>query len=125
MKRNLYLSLLCLCLSVVMFSCSENDPEPLCLQVEVVGADCENGWYILHVLDENFEAQKTKDYKGPLQAGYVTTNNLPQEYRQPGQRLSLALDTNGENSPRCVAVTVMYPAVTVKRVCSADKTGDR
>ncbi|WP_242926637.1 hypothetical protein [Pontibacter vulgaris] len=125
MKRSFYLNLLCFCLSVVMFGCSENDPEPLCLQVEVVGADCENGWYLLHVLDENFIVQNTQDYTGPLQAGYVTTDNLPLEYQQAGRRLNVAMDTNGERSPRCVAVTVMYPAVTIKRVCDAVPTGER
>lgn len=105
---------------VLLSSCQEDAPEPACMQVEVMGADCNPNWYILKIDNTNAEAGQTNDYLGQLQSGYVTTDNLPEEYRQPGLKLNAALELNGEYGPRCVTIAVMYPAVKVTRVCGAE-----
>ncbi|WP_242920854.1 hypothetical protein [Pontibacter liquoris] len=119
MKSILYLALFYLCLLLLVVSCTEKEPEPACLQAEVVGADCQNGWYVLRLLEENSTESHKGDYVGQIQSGYVTTDNLPEAYRQTGKRLNVALELNGEYSPRCVAVHMMYPAVRITRVCSS------
>ena len=97
-------------------SCTEeNAPEPACLQVEVIGEDCNTGWFILKI--ENETGAEANTYQGQLQSGFVTTDNLPQAYRQPGLTYEAALELNGDYGPRCVAVTVMYPAVKIVRIC--------
>lgn len=116
MKSFLYIGLLYICLSLLVISCTDSAPEPACIQAEVVGADCEAGWYILKL--ENETANQSKNYVGQLQSGFVTTNNLPDAYKEPGRRIGVAVEIIGEYSPRCVTVTVMYPAVRVKRVCN-------
>ncbi|WP_347157187.1 hypothetical protein [Pontibacter chitinilyticus] len=123
MKSILYIALFYLCLSVLVVSCTEKEPEPACLQAEVVGPDCQNGWYILKLANEDSQTNHTGDFVGQIQAGYVTTDNLPEAYRHEGQRLTLALELNGSYSPICTAVHMMYPAVRIKRVCAA-ATGD-
>lgn len=120
MRNVLLVALLYLALSVLVISCSEAEPEPSCVAAEVVGADCDSGWYILKLEEkQNAGILPGGCYAGQLQGGYVTTDNLPQAYRQPGLKLKLALEINGEYSPRCVTVAVMYQAVKVKNVCES------
>lgn len=109
-------------LILLLGSCQEDAPAPACLQVEVMGADCNANWYILKIENTPAAATQTNNYLGQLQRGYVTTDNLPEEYRQPGLKLNVALELNGEYGPRCVTVAVMYPAVKVTRVCSTPVT---
>jgi hypothetical protein len=52
----------------------------------------------------------------------VTTDNLPDAYKQEGMRIEVALELNGEYSPRCVATSVMYPAVKVTQICTCGST---
>jgi len=120
MKSIFYITLLYLCFSVLIVSCAEKAPEPTCLQAQVIGPDpCQTGWYVLQVLEENDQAAHAGEFVGQLQSGYVTTDNLPEAYRQPGQRLAVSLELNGEYSPLCAAVHMMYPAVRIKRVCGS------
>lgn len=117
MKSTCLIALLYLCLSLLMSSCSDDTvPQPTCLQVEVVGPDCENGWYVLRVMDT--DKPTSSSYKGQIQSGFVTSDNLPEEFRQTGQLLEVALELNGEYSPRCLAFVMVYPAVRVKHVCA-------
>ena len=120
MKSFLYIALLYLTLSLLVVGCSENTPEPACIKAEVIGTDCEKGWYILKLSDDKASIEKKgHSYIGQLQGGFVTTDNLPESHRQVGNKLEVALDLNGDYGPRCVAVNVMYPAVRVKRVCNS------
>lgn len=123
MKSIFYITLLYLCLSVLVVSCAEKAPEPACLQAEVIGPDhCQTGWYVLQVLEENDQAVHAGSFVGQLQSGYVTTDNLPEAYQQPGQRLAVSLELNGKYSPLCTAVHMMYPAVRIRRVCSSENS---
>ncbi len=119
MKKILYIGLLYCCMLLVVGSCTESDsePAPTCIQAEVIGPDCDSGWYILKL--ENEAPDGSGKYVGQLQSGYVTTDNLPDAYKQPGRKLSVAVDIIGNYGPRCVTVTVMYPAVSVKRICAS------
>ncbi|MBC5992875.1 hypothetical protein [Pontibacter cellulosilyticus] len=118
MKNVLSAVLLYLGLSVLVISCSEAEPEPNCIAAEVIEADCGSGWYILKLEEkQSSDILPGGSYVGQLQGGYVTTDNLPQAYRQPGLKLRLALEINGEYSPLCVTVAIMYQAVKVKNVC--------
>ena len=120
MRSFLYIVLFYLCLSLLVVSCSEsNDPEPACMQAEVVGPDnCQEGWYVLKLQDNvTAAASQSNSYIGQLHGGYVTTHNLPEEYRQPGHRLSLSLEVDDEPTQVCEAVYVIYPTVRVVRVC--------
>lgn len=122
MKNTFKILFLYFTLALVTVSCqNEEDPEPACLKVEVIGADCDSKWYILKIVDADVNGQQG-NYLGQLQNGYVTTDNLPVAYRQPGTKLEAALELNGEYGPRCVTVTVMYPAVKVTRVCQSFRT---
>ncbi|MBB6611419.1 hypothetical protein H7F15_10265 [Pontibacter sp. Tf4] len=119
MKNTFYLALLYLCLALLLAGCSEDEtPVPECLQVEVMGEDCDTGWYILKVVNEQAGTRQVNSYLGQLHSGFVTTDNLPAMYRQPGTMLKATLELNGEYGPRCVTVTVMYPAVKVTNVCT-------
>ncbi|WP_439881281.1 hypothetical protein ACSX1A_19335 [Pontibacter sp. MBLB2868] len=123
MKSFLYTTLLYLFLAVLLTRCTEVAPEPVCISAEVVGPDCDSGWYILKLAESTEASGKLSNgYTGQLQGGYVTTNNLPEELRQPGTAVGLALEIYGESAPRCVSVAVMYPAVQVKRVCGSTVT---
>lgn len=119
MKNILYVMLLYLALSVLVISCSEADPEPACIRAEVVGQDCDNGWYILKLDESSSAGASGGGFAGQLQGGFVTTDNLPQAYRQPGLKLKVALEINNVNSPRCLATAVMYTPVKVKYVCES------
>jgi len=117
MKNIIHVCFLFICLSVIA-GCAESDPEPSCIQAEVIGPDCGgNGWYLLKL--ENDVSGKSNSYIGQLQSGFVTTNNLPDEYKQPGRKINVSVDLLEDDGPFCVAVYVMYPAVSVKKVCSA------
>jgi hypothetical protein len=120
MKKYLATTILYMGLALFIVSCQKDAPEPECLQVEVMGSDCQTGWYILKIENNGANGTQGNGYLGQLQNGYVTTDNLPEEYRQPGLKLNAGLELNGEYAPRCVTVTVMYPAVKVTRVCAAD-----
>jgi len=122
MKSILYTTLLYIGLALFIVGCQKDAPEPECLQVEVMGADCESGWYILKIVNSGANGTQGNGYLGQLQNGFVTTDNLPEQYRQPGLKLNAALELNGEYAPRCVAVTVMYPSVKVTRVCASEVT---
>ena len=122
MKNNFYAILLYIGLALFIVGCQKDAPEPECLQVEVMGQDCENGWYILKIENSGANGKQVNSYLGQLQNGYVTTDNLPEQYKQPGLKLNAALELNGEYGPRCVAVTVMYPSVKVTRVCVSEPT---
>lgn len=120
MRSFLYIVLFYICLSLLVVSCSEsNDPEPACMQAEVVGRDnCQEGWYVLKLHDNaTAAANQSNSYIGQLHGGYVTTHNLPEEYRQPGRRLRLSLEVDDEPTQVCEAVHVIYPTVRVVRVC--------
>lgn len=119
MKSAFKILFLYVSLALFIVSCQDEDtPEPVCLQVEVIGADCDSNWYILKI--ENSDASgQPGNYKGQLQSGYVTTDNLPEAYKQPGLKMEATLEVNGEYAPRCVTIAVMYPAVKVTRVCQA------
>ena|SRR5688572_24766419 len=124
MKNSFKILSLYLMLALFTVSCQrEEDPGPACLKVEVIGADCDANWYILKIEDAEVNGQQG-NYLGQLQNGYVTTDNLPEAYKQPGTKLEAALQLNGEYGPRCVTVTVMYPAVKVTRVCQTIRTQD-
>ncbi|WP_187262542.1 hypothetical protein [Pontibacter beigongshangensis] len=120
MKPAFYLALIFLCLSLLAISCSGEEPVPVaCVQAEVVGADCETGWYVLRLLNDNqASGLQSNRFVGQIQGGLVTTDNLPAAYRLQGIRIEVALELNGEYSPRCVATSVMYPAVRVVQVCA-------
>ncbi|GHA69479.1 hypothetical protein [Pontibacter akesuensis] len=121
MKSLLYVTLLYLCLALLAAGCSNSAPVPACTAVEVVGVNCDTGWYILKLQDDSEElASKSGSYVGQLHGGYVTTDNLPEAYRQVGQRAQLRLELNTSYGPRCVATAMMYPAVRVTEVCGAD-----
>lgn len=91
---------------------------PICTVAEVVAQDCEAGWYVLKLEDNSEEtAEKTGSYVGQLRGGYVTTNTLPEEYRQIGVKVSLRLELNGSDGPRCAATALMHPAVKIVDVC--------
>ncbi|MER2999525.1 hypothetical protein [Pontibacter populi] len=116
MKNTLRIVFLYLFLATLTVSCQEDAPAPACLKVEVIGEDCETGWYILKI-ESSEESGQRNNYLGQLQNGYVTTDNLPAEYKQPGRKINAALELNGAYGPRCVAINVMYPSVKVTRVC--------
>jgi len=120
MKSTLCIALLYLLLSLLVVSCAEEEAVPSCVQVEVVGPDCGTGWYVLRILEtEDRGRQRSNEYVGQLQSGFVTTDNLPQELRVPGRVLNLALERNGEYGPLCAAVHMMYPPVKVRQVCDS------
>lgn len=117
MKSILRVGLFYFCLALLVAGCSESDPEPACIQAEVIGPDnCGSDWYLLKL--ENDISGKSNSYVGQLQSGYVTTNNLPDEYKQPGLKINVALDLLEEGGSICLAVYMVYPAVSVKRVCA-------
>lgn len=120
MKSALFVVILYLLLPLLMVSCTEEkDAVPSCMQVEVIGADCDTGWYLLQILDqEKVGEQRSQQYIGQLQSGIVTTDNLPAALQQPGLLLDLSLELYGEKGPRCVSIFMMYPPVRVKQVCS-------
>jgi hypothetical protein len=118
MKNTLRIIFLYLGLTILTVSCQKDAPAPACLQIEVIGEDCETGWYILKI-ENDANGQQSNNYLGQLQNGYVTTDNLPAKYQKEGLRINAALELNGEYGPRCVAVTVMYPAVKVTNICNS------
>jgi hypothetical protein len=122
MKNTFYSALLYIGLALFIVSCQKDAPEPECLQIEVIGEDCETGWFLLKI--ENNSTNGNNSYLGQLHNGYVTTDNLPEEYQQAGLKLNAGLELNGEYAPRCVAIAVMYPAVKVTRLCGAVPSGD-
>ncbi|MCX2738441.1 hypothetical protein [Pontibacter anaerobius] len=118
MKSLVYIILLYLCLALLAAGCSKSAPVPACTAAEVVAQDCQPGWYVLKLEDDSEEmAGKTGSYVGQLHGGFVTTNNLPDEYRQVGTTVRLRLQLNGSDGPRCTANYMMYPAVKVMAVC--------
>lgn len=120
MKSILSFILPYLLLALLLVSCADQEEvAPSCLQVEVMGEDCENGWFVLRILDTDGAGdQRSNQYVGQLQSGYVTTDNLPEDLQVPGRLLQLSLERNGDYGPRCTAINMMYPPVRVKRVCS-------
>jgi hypothetical protein len=118
MKTLGYITILYLFLALLASGCAKTAPVPACTVAEVVAQDCQSGWYILKLEDDSEEmASKTGSFVGQLHGGYVTTNNLPDQYRQPGTKVSLRLQLNGSDGPRCTANYMMYPAVKVVDVC--------
>lgn len=123
MKSTLSIAIICLLLSLLAVSCTEEEAVPSCVQVEVMGPDCENGWFVLKVLEnETVTGQRSKEYVGQLQSGFVTTDNLPLELREAGLLLDLSLERNSDYGPRCTAMYMMYPPVKVKQVCDSNTT---
>lgn len=122
MKSFLCIVLFYLCLSMLVVSCSENEPAPTCMQAEVVGPDnCQSGWYILKLEDDaTLAGSQSNHYIGQLHGGYVTVRNLPEEYRQEGLQLKLSLELDEEPTQICPTVYVIYPAVRVVRVCGQE-----
>ncbi|MFD2246250.1 hypothetical protein [Pontibacter ruber] len=123
MKNTFCIALLYLCLSLLIASCCrDNDPEPACVQAEVVGPDCGGSWYLLSI--PNTEEIRAGILPGGCYATdtYVTVNNLPEAYRKPGLKINVALEENNGQGPVCTAVYMMYPAASIKRICSS---GDR
>lgn len=121
MKSFLCIVILYLCLSMLVVSCSDagNEPEPTCMEAEVIGPDnCQNGGYILK-LEENasLAGSKSNHYVGQLHGGYVTARNLPEAYQQAGSKLKITLELDEEPTQVCPAIYVIYPAVRVVRVC--------
>ncbi|WP_276497709.1 hypothetical protein [Pontibacter litorisediminis] len=118
MKTLCYIILLYLCLALLVSGCAETAPVPACTMAEVVAQDCDPGWYILKLQDNSEEvAGKTGTYVGQLHGGYVSTGTLPEQYRQPGRKVSLRLELDGADGPRCTANAMMYPTVKVLSVC--------
>ena len=110
--------LLYLCLALMVSGCNKAAPVPACTMAEVVAQDCAPGWFILKLEDDTEDvATKAGSYVGQLHGGYVTTSNLPEQYRQPGQKVSLRLELNGSDGPRCTANAMLYPPVRVAGVC--------
>ncbi|GGG16447.1 hypothetical protein [Pontibacter amylolyticus] len=120
MKSVLSLVVLYLLLALLLVSCADQEEAvPACLQVEVVGPDCAAGWYVLHILDgDGTGEQRSNQYIGQLQSGFVTTDNLPEALRHSGKTAFLSLERNTEYGPICTAVYMMFPPVRVKQVCS-------
>lgn len=120
MKYALRTLLYSLSMLLLLTGCTDDDetPTPDCLKIEVVGEDCNTGWYILKVENKQANGTTGNNYLGQLQSGFVTTDNLPLAYRIPGLTLEATLELNGEYAPRCVAITVVYPAVKVDRICT-------
>ncbi|NEM96726.1 hypothetical protein [Pontibacter burrus] len=119
MKSITKLILSCCAVLLLTGGCSDKDnPEPECLRVETVGPDCDTGWHILEIVKNQEVGTQAKKYIGQLESGFVTTDNLPQAYRQPGVEFDATLELNGEYGPRCVTITVMYPAVKITNICS-------
>lgn len=120
MKSLGYITLLYLCLALLATSCTKSAPVPACVAAEVVSQDCESGWYILKLEDDSEEvSSKSGSYVGQLHGGYVTTDKLPELYRQPGLRVNLRLELNTAYGPLCVTSFMRYPVVRVIEVCSA------
>ncbi|ARS37355.1 hypothetical protein [Pontibacter actiniarum] len=121
MKSLLYIALLYLCLALLAMGCTKSAPVPACKAVEVVGQDCEQGWYLLKLEDDTDEAEgKSGTYVGQLQGGYVTTDNLPEQFRRAGAKVSVRLELNGSYGPTCVSTAMLYPAVRIVAVCGED-----
>ncbi|PKV66783.1 hypothetical protein [Pontibacter ramchanderi] len=120
MKSVLSLVVLYLLLALLLVSCADQEVAvPACLQVEVVGPDCAEGWYVLQIVDADGSGeQRSNQYIGQLQSGFVTTDNLPEDLRHSGKVAYLALERNSEYGPRCMAIYMMFPPVRVKQVCS-------
>ena len=120
MKSVLSLVVLYLVLALLLVSCADQEEAvPDCLQVEVVGPDCEAGWYVLQIMDaDGTGEQRSNQYIGQLRSGFVTTDNLPEALRHSGKTAFLSLERNTEYGPLCTAVYMMYPPVRVKQVCS-------
>ncbi|TPE44867.1 hypothetical protein [Pontibacter mangrovi] len=115
--KALYL-LLTLCLTMLAAGCSRTAPVPVCTVAEVVAQDCEEGWYVLRLEDDSEKhSESAGAYIGQLHGGYVTTKDLPEQYRRAGLKLSLRLQLNGTDGPRCVATYMMYPAVKIVDIC--------
>lgn len=122
MKTFGYITILYLCLALLASGCAKTAPVPACAVAEVVAQDCQPGWYILKLEDDSEEvAGKTGSFVGQLHGGFVTTGNLPEQYRQAGTKISLRLQLNGSEGPRCTANYMMYPAVKVVDVCGEPK----
>lgn len=123
MKSTLCIALFYLLLSFLVVSCAEEEEAvPSCVQVEVIGADCENGWYVLRIAEDE-RPQRSKEFVGQLQGGFVTTDNLPPDLRTPGLMVELSLERNSAYGPRCTSVYMLYPPVKVKQVCSGEASG--
>jgi hypothetical protein len=121
MRSTLCIAILCLLLSLLAVSCTEEEAVPSCVQVEVMGPDCESGWFVLKVIEnETAPGQRSKEYVGQLQSGFVTTDNLPLELRKAGLLLDLSLERNSDYGPLCTAMYMMYPPVKVKQVCDSN-----
>ncbi|MCC9137034.1 hypothetical protein ACFSKU_20235 [Pontibacter silvestris] len=118
MKSFLYAVCFYVCLALLFVGCVEDEPQPSYIKAEVVGPDCESGWYILNVINKNDEdaEQSRGRYLGQIRSGYVTTNSLPAAYRQAGLQIEVALELNENESPSCVTVHMMHPAVVVKHI---------
>ena len=115
MRNLIFIALLYLILSVLVISCTGTDPEPACVEVTVLEQDCDSNWFILQV--DGMQG------KGILPGGcyggqLIATDNLPQEFRTPGLRLSLSFQEKSSYTRQCMANAVTYPSVKVKRVCA-------
>ncbi|TXK36520.1 hypothetical protein FVR03_17585 [Pontibacter qinzhouensis] len=123
MKPTIYLALLYLCLSLLVISCTEDAPAPTaCIQAEVVGTDCETGWYVLRLLNDNYTPEKQSGcFVGQIHGGFVTTDNLPDAYKKGGLHIEVALELNSEYSPRCETHAVMLPAVRITQICQINE----
>ncbi|WP_147383300.1 hypothetical protein [Pontibacter oryzae] len=120
MKRFLYLSILYFCLALVAAGCSKSAPAPVCHAAEVIGQDCETGWYILKLEKNSGGAESKGRYIGQLQGGYVTTDNLPEAYQKIGTKIALRLELNGAYGPTCMSASMMYLAVRVVDTCNGE-----
>ena len=120
MKPTFFIALLYLCLSLLVISCENYSPEPDYVVAEVMGADCDQNWYILK-LEKSATSQTSSSacYAAPWQEDFVTTRNLPDEYRVPGKRVNVALQQEPGDSPRCLAINAMFPAVQIQHISSA------
>lgn len=121
MRNTLQLLFLYVGLALFTVSCQQDTPEPVCIEAEVVGPDeCGGGWYVLRVPDTEEHTNGILPGGCYVNERYVTVNNLPEGYRQAGLKINVALEELKNDGPFCLAIYMMYPAASIKRICNAE-----
>ncbi|MBC5774137.1 hypothetical protein H8S95_08695 [Pontibacter sp. KCTC 32443] len=121
MKNTLQILMLYVGLALFTISCEQDSPEPVCIEAEVVGPDdCSGGWYVLRVPDTEEDANSILPGGCYVNEKYVKVNNLPEDYKQAGLKINVALEERDDNSQVCLAIYMMYPEATITRICNAE-----